>query len=173
MHKLRWVLLLALAACGLRAPQLSQSYRNTGAGIYSSAAFDPSKVSGDWHEVQGFFSPGHETCSTGLSHIADQPDGALRLTLRSCDRSGGPYSVTAQRTAPGRFRPDLSGPLGEPWWILWVDQDYQTMAIGTPSGKFGAIVARDGKVAADRIFAARQILDFNGYDVKHLVPTQQ
>jgi apolipoprotein D and lipocalin family protein len=71
---------------------------------------------------------------------------------------------------------DLSGPVtpvgpgrfsigdAEPWWVLWIDADARTMAIGTPSGAFGFILNRVGPIPADRLAAAKDILAFNGYD---------
>ncbi|OZA12383.1 MAG: hypothetical protein B7Y02_07410 [Rhodobacterales bacterium 17-64-5] len=50
-----------------------------------------------------------------------------------------------------------------------MDEGYRTLAIGTPDGSFGFVLDR-GPAAADRMTAARQIFDFNGYDVSALRP---
>lgn len=64
---------------------------------------------------------------------------------------------------PGRFA------IGDQlWWVLWADADYRTLAIGTPSGQFGLILNRDGALPPDRLRAAREIFDFNGYDIARL-----
>ncbi len=64
---------------------------------------------------------------------------------------------------PGRFV------IGDQlWWVLWADADYRTLAIGTPSGQFGLILNRDGALPPDRLRAAREIFDFNGYDIARL-----
>ena len=49
-------------------------------------------------------------------------------------------------------------------WVLWVDDDFRTAVIGTPDGRFGWIMDRPGQASRDRTRAAREILDFNGYD---------
>lgn len=61
-------------------------------------------------------------------------------------------------TGPGRFA--VAGM--EDWWVLWVDSDYRTLVIGTPSGRFGFVLDR-GEIAPDRLTAATEIFDFNGY----------
>ncbi|HLQ20007.1 MAG TPA: hypothetical protein VK146_13600 [Tabrizicola sp.] len=66
-------------------------------------------------------------------------------------------SVLAPLVGPGRFRVK-----GEDWWVIWVDVGYRTLAIGTPSGRFGILLDR-GAIPADRRDAAREIFDFNGY----------
>ena len=48
--------------------------------------------------------------------------------------------------------------------------DNRAMVIGTPSGHFGAILSRAPTLRADLLEAARQLLDFNGYDLKRLRP---
>lgn len=87
------------------------------------------------------------------------PDGGgLRLTGTLC-LAGKPETVngTAPLVGPGRLRVN-----GEDWWILWVDSGYRTLAIGTPSGRFGLVLDR-GAIPADRLNAAQEIFDFNGY----------
>lgn len=52
---------------------------------------------------------------------------------------------------------------------LGVDHGYRTLAIGTPSGRFGFVLDR-GPIPADRLDAAREIFDFNGYATAALRP---
>ena len=65
----------------------------------------------------------------------------------------------ARPAGPGR----LSVAGQDDWWILWVDEGYRTLAVGTPSGRFGFVLDR-ATGAADRLQAAREVFDFNGYD---------
>jgi apolipoprotein D and lipocalin family protein len=65
-----------------------------------------------------------------------------------------------QPTGPGRFVI-----AGQEWWVLWADGDYRTLVIGTPSGRFGFVLNRAGGISADRMRAAREILEWNGYDL--------
>ena len=48
---------------------------------------------------------------------------------------------------------------------MWVDEDFETAVIGTASGSFGAILDRDGAIPPDRLAAARDILEFYGWNV--------
>ncbi len=52
-----------------------------------------------------------------------------------------------------------------PLWILWVDDGYRTVAIGTPDGSFGWIMDRDPVPGRDRLRAAREVLAWYGYDL--------
>ena len=51
--------------------------------------------------------------------------------------------------------------------MLWADADYRTLVIGTPNGRLGFILNR-GAISADRLVAAWEILDWNGYDLRQL-----
>lgn len=73
-------------------------------------------------------------------------------------RSGGAGPFTPGK--PGRFGVDGMAD----WWVLWVDGDYRTLVIGTPSGEFGFVLNRDDHMPADRLQAVRDIMRFNGYD---------
>ncbi|MEH6775767.1 MAG: lipocalin family protein, partial [Cereibacter changlensis] len=58
--------------------------------------------------------------------------------------------------------------IGAPWWVIWVDTDYRTLAIGTPDGSFGFLLNRGGPLPADRLTAVREIFEWNGYDLSRL-----
>lgn len=148
-----WALLL-LAACA--APG---GFRNTGAPIYSAAAFDPAAITGDWVQAAAFLPP-RSACRSGAVQIAPgRIDGRLCLAGRDTALAGPLAPV-----GPGRLQP----PQGPVWWVLWADTDLRTLAIGTPDGSFGTILVRRGGLSADRLRAAAEIFDFNGYDTARL-----
>ena len=70
----------------------------------------------------------------------------------------------------GQGRYALSRPDGSTrtLWVLWVDEGFRTAVVGNPAGDFGWILDRSASGGADRIAAAREILDFNGYDTDQL-----
>jgi apolipoprotein D and lipocalin family protein len=161
MSRVRFLLLLVLAACA--SPKAEVAFRNPETPIFSSAAFDSGKFAGNWRQVAAFSdTPG---CSSGAVTVGPGPagltvDGSLCLGGKE-QRISGPLTARG----PGRF-----GVAGmQDWWILWVDSGYRTMAIGTPSGQFGFILDR-GAIAPDRLTAAREIFDFNGYIASRLTP---
>jgi len=53
-------------------------------------------------------------------------------------------------------------------WVLWVDADYRTAALGNPEGTVGMIIDRKPTGGNDRIKAARDIMDWFGYDLEAL-----
>ncbi|WP_101341277.1 lipocalin family protein [Cereibacter azotoformans] len=164
MSRLRLLPLLLLAACASRAPEPpAVTFRNTAQPIWSNAVFEPARIAGEWREVAAFAPPG--ACRPGGASI--QPAaGGLEIRGRLClggreTALAGPLDVTG----PGRLLP-AGGT--EPWWVLWVDTDYRTLAIGTPSGRFGFVLNRGGPLPPDRLTAAREILEWNGYDLGRL-----
>ncbi|MEP5200987.1 MAG: lipocalin family protein, partial [Paracoccaceae bacterium] len=81
---------------------------------------------------------------------------------------------SAEVVGPGRLKVRLGNiPFAGDYWVLWVDEGYRTAVVGAPSGKVGWILNRTPNIPADRLNAARQILDFNGYRLSELVMTQQ
>lgn len=164
MHKLTaGLFLLALAACVSRQPAPTATFRPQGAPIWSNAQLDQSRLPGRWQQAAAFAEAAGD-CRPGGAEISGRP-GALSLAARLClngveTRLSGPM----QPNGPGRFRVD-----GQDWWVIWVDTDYRTLAIGTPSGAFGFILNRGGALPADRFRAAREIFDFNGYDGARLI----
>jgi apolipoprotein D and lipocalin family protein len=152
------VLALLLAGCAATAP--APGLRDTGQPIRSAVLFDPARIAGDWHEVATLGTPG---CAPGAVRVAAD-GGALRLDGRLCGQ--GKLAARAVPAGPGRLA--LSGQT-DPWWVLWVDDGYRTLVIGTPSGAFAHVLDR-GRLPPDRLAAVRTVLEFNGYNATALVP---
>jgi len=149
------LLVLILAACAAKPPA-TPGLRLAGAPIWSAAAFQAGAAAGTWRQVAGLQAAG-AGCRAGAVEITPEPQG-LRLAGSLCLAGRAePLSGTAPIVGPGRLRVG-----DEDWWVLWVDSGYRTMVIGTPSGRFGLVLDR-GEIPADRLSAAREILDFNGY----------
>lgn len=155
-------LLVFLVACTAgRTP--ATGFRDPAAPIWSAAAFSPDLIAGDWQQVAGF---------------SDQTSGCRSGTLRFVPKDGG-LAVTGSLCLNGKARnlrdmAVVEGPgrlaVGEEaWWVLWVDSGYRTLAVGTPSGKFGFLLDR-GMIPSDRLSAAREVFDFNGYRTSDLHP---
>jgi apolipoprotein D and lipocalin family protein len=96
--------------------------------------------------------------------VARRP-GRFRVSGSDCaSGQARGYATEAALTGPGR----ITMGRGETLWILWVDADYRVAAVGTPSGAFGRILSRDPQPRPDLLRAAREVLEFNGYDVSRL-----
>lgn len=146
--------LAMLSACAAKPVQVV-SFRDTSRQVYSIAGLDPSRINGHWVQVAGFGA----ACGGGTMEIGPTTQYALCLA-NGVKTGAGPMTATL----PGRF--DVPG-LG-PFWVLWADADDRTLVIGAPSGGYGFVLNRQAAIPADRLKAARDILQFNGYDVAKL-----
>lgn len=159
---------ILLSAC-VAAPTV-QGYRKPGTEIWSNAVLEVARLAGDWRQAADF-APGGTVCVPGALSI--RPDaGGLQVTGRLC--LGGQVRDLSGRlsaSGPGRFTPSGPGFAGaaSEWWVLWVDTGYRSVVIGTPSGAFGFALDRASAMPADRRAAAREILDWNGYDLNRAV----
>lgn len=170
-RELRRFGLLALALLAACAPSPRQgAYRAQGTPMYSNAVLQTERLAGRWQQVADFAPQGSGCSAPGLvvgppagSDMSVQADLCLGGQKRSFDgdaRVSGPGRITLTGADPGG--------IGAEWWILWVDDGYRTMVVGTPSGSFGMILDRQGQVPPDRMQAAREILEWNGYDLSQL-----
>lgn len=162
------VLLLVLAACAAQMPEPEPrfSYRREGAAIYSNAVLDPARLAGDWRQVAAFAAD-KSGCTPGKVRFGRISAGQLSLSADLC-LSGAREVFQGQAAMPaaGRIIPQGAGGLiGVPWWILWADSDMRTLVIGTPKGETGFILERSDTLPADRLKAARDVLDWNGYEL--------
>ena len=77
------------------------------------------------------------------------------------------FTTVLAESGNGRFR-EAGGSAafdGKMLWVLWMDADDRTAAIGTPGGEFGWIMDRRATGGQDRLKAAREIMKWMGYDM--------
>lgn len=169
MRRVTGFALLALLAGCATAPVPQAGYRAAGTPIYSNAVFQPERLAGRWAQVADFAPAAAGACAArGLTVTPGAAAGLLTVEADLC--LGGEtrrYAGLAEVSGPGRIRLAAADPagLGAEWWVLWVDTDYRTLVVGTPSGSFGMILNRSGDLPADRLKAAREVLEWNGYDL--------
>ncbi|EPX80833.1 lipocalin family protein [Litoreibacter arenae] len=161
------LVLMGLAACEPKPAFVADGFRDTNVVITSSTRFDFMRFAGDWMVIESFEQTPREVT---VSRLTFKPEaGGYRYISKAAisplaaDAEGGdwPFLTVGQF---GRLSPEV----GDPVWVIWVDEDHRTAALGTPSGRFGMIVNRTKSLRPDRLKAAREILAFNGYDITKL-----
>lgn len=179
----RLAVCLWLAACSAPLPDepvggLFEVYRDLDVPIASKAVFEPTKYLGLWYEIARFPVPFERGCAGVTAEYGQAADGRITV-LNTCRDLDGEVSATirgfADIVGPGRLKvsfPTL--PFGAAdYWVLWTDDGYRTAVVGAPDGRSGWILNREPTIPADRLQAAREVLDFNGYDLMRLVDVPQ
>ena len=151
----RCVMALAVLAACAPKPVQEVSFRDTSRQVYSIAGLDAARISGHWVQVAGFGG----ACGGGSMEIGPTTQYALCLANGMKTGAGSMTEVL-----PGRYEVPGLGP----FWVLWADADNRTLVIGAPAGSYGFVLNRQAAIPADRLKAARDILQFNGYDVVKL-----
>ncbi|MBU2992683.1 lipocalin family protein [Octadecabacter sp. 1_MG-2023] len=169
---------VALAACLAEEPQVpegaivTERFRDQSAQIASQTDVTPDRMAGDWVIRQRFAGqpgPSHEIS------ISTLPQGALQMNVVSFRCADGVCAdveslVLLEAAGPGRWKPagDQTVLFDGEIWVMWMDFDTRTVAIGIPTGEFGWIMDKNPTGGGDRITAARDIMDWFGYDVSRL-----
>ncbi|KQI67275.1 lipocalin [Loktanella sp. 3ANDIMAR09] len=179
----RLSILLLLAACAKPLPDeqvggLFEVYRDRDQPIASAALFQPDRYVGRWYEVARYPVPFEAGCTGVTADYAALPDGSLSV-LNTCRNADGTVRSTIQGRAdivgPGRLKVSFDNVpfVRADYWVLWVDEGYRTAVVGAPDGRSGWILNRTPDIPADRLTAAKEVLDFNGYDLNRLMEVPQ
>ena len=149
----------ALASC---APRISAPSLAAQPQMYSTASLPAARLIGTWRQIAG---RGAQACAPQpLIEFATDSQGKMQVRYDLCQqgaRIAGSGALGSVAGLDGRYvLPNLPQPL----WVLWIDENNRTMAIGTPDRSFGMIVSKDIP-SPDRLRAARDILAWNGYDL--------
>lgn len=166
MRRLIWAGLLALAACSPRPETATAptALRDTKGWISSAVLFDPQRFAGRWHVAES----GVPGCAGAAQTWAWDGRGFALSGVDCSGRRPAHLSGRLDLTGPGGRMTPQGAFGGDPVWVLWVDQDYRTAVLGTPSGRFGMVISRDLPARGDLLVAARRVLDFNAYDVRRI-----
>lgn len=167
------LMLSALSACGFN------NYRDDSVPITSFADLDVGRYSGLWYEIASFPVPFQAGCVATTAEYAVLEPGriSVRNTCRE-DTLDGPIKQIegeASVTGPGQLAVRFySVPfINAPYWVLWVDENYQTAVVGSPSGRAGWILGRTPEIDPAQYQAALAVLVSNGYDVSQIRTTLQ
>lgn len=156
MRSLLVIFLMALTSCGTVSGN-----RDKNVPMQSIVAFDLNRLQGRWDVVAAF---PQGACIPQDMTFAPNEQNRLAVTARCSEAL---LQGTASLSGPGRFDLVLNGQKDE-YWVLWVDEGYRSAVLGTPSGNVGWILNRTAPMPIDRLNAAREILDWNGYDLSRL-----
>ncbi len=165
------IALVALSACALAPslPETGPGYRDQSVPIGVTSRFDEARFAGAWNVRAAL--PATEATQT--IQFDERATGLqLQVAHRACEPSlpcdviGDTLQIT--REAPGRYVIQMPDGTLRQMWVIWVDESFRTAVVGNPDGTFAWILDRQPKGGADRIRAAREILDFNGYDLTQL-----
>lgn len=154
-----------LAGCTPKASAPQPGLRDPAVMISSAALFDPARFGGGWRVVAS------ATPGCGGARQDWRWDGRGGYALSGIDCAGRQPAVLEGRAVlsgpGGRLTP--SGGYGDaPIWVLWVDQDYRVAVLGTPGGQWALVLSRQSPARPDLMQAAREVLDFNGYDLSRI-----
>ena len=164
--------LLALGACAAEVPSSvpsGPSFRDQSAPIGVTSRFNAKDFEGLWY-VRAGFDP--DIGRMALRMMETPAGRVMRLGVFVCDAAGvcGDFAedLPVKTLGKGRFSVTMPDGQDREMWVLWVDEGFRTAVLGNKVGDFGWIIDRSTTGGADRIKAAREILDFNGYAVQML-----
>ncbi|MFZ5961546.1 lipocalin [Thalassococcus sp. BH17M4-6] len=142
----RFLPLLLAVACTAAPPadRTAIPLRNPTAPVASQANATADRLAGSWVVVQG--------AGVAPGTVVEVSDAGLSV-------GGVAYALVA----PGRFERG-EGRL----WVHWLDIGNRTAALGDPAGGQVWIMDRTRASSPDRLTAAREILDWYGYDLRQL-----
>lgn len=171
--------LVALAGCG-QTPEATptfsffETYRDTSVPMGSQANFDTERYLGLWYEIARFPVPFEAGCVGVTAEYGLIAEGRDVSVLNTCRNPDGTIRTTiegrAEIVGPGRLKVSFDAVpfVRSDYWVLWVDEGYRTAVVGAPNGRSGWILNREPTIPDDRLRAAREVLDFAGYDLERL-----
>lgn len=164
----RWIVALCvvgvMTACAA-PPEQASGFRDRSAPFGSTSRFELNRFLGNWQRVAAF-APAGEAVLPQTHLYRRASTGQIFLDVTAVDGTG--TREVFQLTAPGRFQAQGDAAADEALWLLWVDEGYRTAVLGTPSGSRAFVLDRSAAASPDRLRAAREILQWYGYDLQLL-----
>ena len=149
------------------------------------SSVDLPRYMGKWYEIANFPAFFQKDCVANVTaDYALTADGDVTV-INACDQSDGSRKVAeglAKSVSDSNAKLKVSFlpkwlrwlPFGEgDYWILKLDDSYQTVLVGSPDCKYLWILARSPSVSAQTYQSYRQSAADMGYDVSKLKKTRQ
>lgn len=155
------IALLLLAGCTAPVADPVAGFRDPDALIGATSRYDATRFAGPWIVRGGF--------GADLPARVALVDSTGGTAFQLCGAGGECQPLwLAQSVGQGRYAMQRADGTTRDLWVLWVDEGFRTAVVGNPAGDFGWILDRKATGGADRITAAQEIFDFNGYDLGQL-----
>ena len=125
-------------------------------------------MQGEW-KVRASSPQYHDIQSLTFNTNA-KPLHTVEFLHASCDADGNCEALSdawlARPLAQNRWRLTAQTTNAEmELWVIWIDDGYRTAALGSPDSDMAFIVDRKTSGGADRMTAASEVLEFNGYNM--------
>jgi apolipoprotein D and lipocalin family protein len=127
-------------------------FRNPTAPLGGTLRFDAARFAGQWETIACI-----GTCARQVIYSTASGGVLTRITPK---KAAG-YTVSA----PGVLRQNGGS---DTLVVMWIDAGFRTAVIGDAGGQWAAILDRRRPAGVDRVTAATEILDFNGWDTGKL-----
>lgn len=161
-------LLTLLAGCAV-APDMAPVYRDKTVPLTVTTRGSLAEMQGDWMVRAAF----PDTAAIDRVTLDRRQDGLFNVTISQADCAQTCNSLTgtwpAERIAQNRLRLLTDSASDTELWVIWMDDGIRTAIVATPDGQTAFILDRKASGGDDRIAAARDVMDFNGFDIAQLV----
>ena len=157
--------LMALLSACLPQDAPPSDIRDPKANFAATSRFDEARFAGQWLRRATFAGPWQVVSFEYVAAKGGKP-GAWREVALNGEASAYETRVaTVTPDLPGVFTLRYSGGETRQMVVVWVDEGFRTAALATRDGSYAVIVDRKKSGGADRIVAAKSVLEANGFAV--------
>lgn len=183
MHRIQSILFLFVLAGLAGACDRPPDHRAAKTPPATVPEVDLGRYQGLWYEIARYPNGFERDCAGVTAEYAIRPDGTVGVT-NTCRKGGvdGPVERAqgVARVSAGSGNARLTVKFAPSWvpfaagdyWILALDEAYETALVGDPEGRYLWILARTPSISAQRFDNMTAIAARKGYDPDALEMTE-
>lgn len=142
------------------------------AEVKAVESFNLNRYLGTWHEIARFPARFQRGCKDAKA-VYKKINATKISVLNSCKRNGSISTADGNAIVKGTGKLGVKfsvfQPFRAPYWVLWIDDGYQTVAVGEPGRKFGWILSRSPNRSKASVAEAVAAFERNGYKTNKLI----
>jgi len=142
------------------------------AGVTTVQNLDLNRYIGKWHEVARYPLIFQKGCKQSTATYKLVNPKKISIHNR-CIKNGKKTQIKGDAIVkgPGKLAVKFSVfmPFRAPYWVLWIDNNYQLAVVGGPNKKNGWILSRSPTPSKEQLAPALKALTKNGYKLDGLI----
>lgn len=141
---------------------------------------DLNKYTGTWYEIARLPNSFEKGLKCTTANYSLNEDGSIKVVNKghkisepSETKQSTGKAIVPDKADPGKLKVSFQWPFYGKYWIIYLDEEYENVLVGTPSRKYLWILSRNKQMDEETLQALVEKARLKNFDVSQLIYVDQ